>query len=299
MSEATRSRGTQSGPRSSGSVQPGRSSWIAVLVLSLITAAGCAKEKRDSKGRPVRSGTLRLRTFPAGARVWVDGELKVESTPATLVLQAGEYRVRIQARGAEAVEHTIEIEAGERKELTLNIPKPLPARITVLSDIVGADVRINGYRRGETPLMGVVTRPGPVDITVTTPTGRAKSVRGDLAIGEQKTIEVFFEPVASSPDAPKPPVLQSKPPPVGYLTLGLKPEGEVYTSEGERLGSTPIVRRPIEPGEHELLLRSLDGRYEKRVVAEVEAGQTAVFRFMFRDQDQVPGWRAPVDGGTR
>jgi hypothetical protein len=252
----------------------------------------------DRQGHAITSGTLRLHTFPKGARVWVDGRLDVEATPATLVLPEGRYHLRIQAQGADAVERDIEIEAGASREITMNIPKPPDATITVFSDIVGADVRINGYRRGVTPLTRVVTRPGSVDITVTTPNGRARSVRTDLAIGEQKWIEVSFDKIRSLSDAESDrPILESRPAPKGFVTLGVKPDGEIWTEEGERLGETPIVRRPMDPGEHALMLRSSDGRYEKHVTIEVEADQAPVFRFQFRDEDQVPGWRPTKDGG--
>jgi hypothetical protein len=274
-----------------------RPSAPASIALLLFFAA-CSGPKLDKQGRPVRSGTLRLHTFPKGARVWVDGVLKVESTPATLVLSEGKYQLRIQLPGGEAIEREIEIEAGISKETTIDIPKPPDATITVFSDIAGADVRINGYRRGATPLSRVITKPGSVDITVTTPNGRAKSVRVDLAIGEQKWIEVLFDRIASLPEEHEGPVLESRPAPKGFLTLGLKPDGEVLTEEGEKLGDTPIVRRAIDPGEHVFILRASNGQYEKRVSVEIEADQSAVFRFQFRDEDQVPGWTPPKkDGG--
>jgi PEGA domain-containing protein len=263
------------------------------IALVAVSIPACKDSKVDARGRPVDVGRLRLHTFPAGAKVWIDGALKIDSTPATLVLREGKYRLRIQAPGAEALERDIEIEAGQVDELTINIPKPPEARIAVFSDVVGADVRINGYRRGATPLDPVVTKPGGVDITVTTPNGRAKSVRTELAIGEQKRIEVLFDRVASGPEESEPahPKNESLPDPKGYLTLGLKPDGTVYTEEGEKIGDTPIVRKPMDPGEHALVLRSLDGRYEKHVTIDLEADQAGVFRFQFRDEDQVPFWK--------
>jgi hypothetical protein len=203
------------------------------------------------------------------------------------------YHLRIQAPGAQAIEKDIEIEAGDFNEMTIDIPKPPDARISVFSDIVHADVRINGYRRGATPLEGAVTKPGPVDITVTTPGGRAKSVKTELAIGEQKQVEVFFDRVTSAPEEPKAPANESRPVPKGYLTLGLKPDGTVLDEDGKKIGDTPIVKKPMDPGEYEFVLRSVDGRYEKRVTIEIEADQAAVFRFQFRDEDQVPWWKPP------
>lgn len=266
---------------------------LLLLALALL-AGGCSKVDRE--GKPISVGRLRLRTFPSGAQVWIDGALAIEATPATLVLPEGRYHLRLQAPGAEPIERTIEIEAGEADDLTLNIPKPPEARVAVRSDVAGAEVRINGYKRGVTPLDGVITRPGPIDLTITTPDGRARSVHGQLAIGEQKLIEVLFDEIASLPEPPPSELPLESRDTSGLLTLGVLPDSEVFDEEGRSLGHTPIQRKVIPSGEHHLTLRSLDGRYEKHVLVSVEAGQHAMFRFQLRDEDQLPGWR-PRDAG--
>lgn len=267
-----------------------------MLAALLVTASGCQRDHLDGQGHPVKVGAFRLRTFPAGAEVWIGDKLMVEATPATLVLPAGKYRLKIQARGAEPTTEDIEVAAGESRELTLDIPRPPDARISVASDEPNADVRINGYRRGATPLSPVVTRPGPVDITVTTADGRARSVRTSLAIGEQKHVDVIFSRPDSATTAHDRGALMSN---AGWLTLGLKPDGTVFSADGARLGDTPLVHQAIEAGTHVLVLRSLDGRYEKHVEVAIDPGQSAVFRFQFREEDQVGGRHAPQRDGGR
>lgn len=275
----------------------------AALALVALLALGCSRAPVDAQGKPITSGRFRLRTNPKGAQVWIDGELKVESTPATLILPAGEYQLRIQIPGAEPVERTIVVEAGRSRELNLSIPAAPPARLSVLSDVVGAEVRINGYKRGETPLAGVAVRPGPIDVTVTTPWNAAKSVQDHLRSGESRTLEVFFAAVVSQVEPPEPPVAppsMSLPPPQGYLTLGLEPNGRAFLEEagGERpLGETPLSGLPLEPGSHRVVLRSKDGRYEKRVTIEVQAEKRAVYRFMLRAEDELPGWAPDAGAG--
>lgn len=270
----------------------------AAAILSLcVLVAGC-RNKVDAQGNKVDVGRIRLHTFPAGARVWIDGELKVEATPATLVLKEGKYLLRIQAPGADSIERELKVSAGDVDTLNVNIPKPPDARVSVISDVVGSDVRINGYRRGATPLSGVITKPGPIDVTVTTPDGRAKGVKSSLDIGEQKVIEIFFEELESKPEEEK--VLnESRPDPIGWVTLGMKPDGLVYTEEEKLLGETPLTKHAFPPGEHVLFLRTTDKRYEKRVTIVVEAEQHAVLRFQLRDEDQVPGWKPLPDAGMQ
>ncbi|MCC7385886.1 MAG: PEGA domain-containing protein [Deltaproteobacteria bacterium] len=272
----------------------GAAGALLALVLAL---ACCSTPKRDASGKPVSLGKLRLRTFPAGAKVWIDGELKVESTPATLVLAEGRYQLTIQLAGAEALAKEIEIVAGEASELNLNVPRPPDATVTVLSDAVGARVLINGYARGETPLVSAVTKPGPIDVTVLEPGGHAKSARTTLAIGEEKWIELFFGDTSCAIPVPvPPPVPMSSPPPLGAITLGLEPPGIVLNEEGRALGETPLVSYPMPTGEHRLLLRSKDGRFEKWVTVEVEAEKAAIYRLRLRQEDEVEGWQA--DAGS-
>lgn len=260
-----------------------RAAWLSALAVAAL-AGGCTP--KDASGKPVTVGRLRLRTFPAGARVWIDGEVKVEATPATLVLPAGRYALRLQLEGAEALEQEVEIEAGEADELDLDVPRPPDATVTVLSDALGAKVTINGYTRGETPLIRAVTRPGTLDLTVLGWDGRARSMRGALGIGEQKRVELFFDEVDCRPPPPPPP----RPPPMslpearGFLTLGLEPPGEVLDEDDHVLGRTPIERRPMPPGRHALLLRS--GKRSKWVEVEVEADRAAIYRFRLREEDE-------------
>jgi hypothetical protein len=277
--------------------------WLVAGLLSAFTfSRPVFTEARDAEGRPIHVGRLRLRTYPSGARVWIDGQLRVESTPATLLLEDGEYRFQMQLEGAEAAERTVRIRAGDLRELDIDLPRPPDATLSVFSDLEGAQVRINGFVRGTTPVVAAVTRPGSVDMTVAAPFGgRAKSVRTTLRIGEQKRLFVFFEAVQSEPEPSEASgasrVPACLPPERGYLTLGVAPEGEVFDEDGRSLGRTPLVAKALDPGEHQLSLRSLDGRYEKRVDIEVEAERTAVFRFRFTDADQLPGWHP--DAGSR
>ncbi|MFO0725682.1 MAG: PEGA domain-containing protein [Myxococcota bacterium] len=261
-------------------------SLIAAALIGLLAPA-CGK-KLDKDGHPVTIGRLRLRTFPSGAKVWIDGELKVEATPATLFLSEGEHTLKMQLEGAEPrVEH-INFEGGASAEIDLDLPRPPDATITVLSDEVGAKVIINGYTRGTTPVWAAVTKPGSIDITIATLTGRAKSIKTILTLGEQKRIEAFFDEVQSTlpPPPPPPPPPLCLPKPRGYLTLGLEPEGEVYDEEDHLLGKTPLSKLAVDPGEHRLLLKSKDR--QRWVLVEVEEEKNAIYRFRLLESDRMP-----------
>ncbi len=265
---------------------------ILLFLALALASSGCNRTKYDKDGKPVTVGTFRVRTYPKGAKVWIKGELKAIHTPATLILEQGEYQLKIQLEGAEPYETEITVEAGEALERTYRIPKPPPALLSVYSDIEGADVRINGYRRGATPLVEAVTRPGPIDITVTTWDGRARSVRSRLKLSENKSVTVTFADTSSKAETPTAKASQdASPAPRGLLTLGLQPNGVVYDAQSRLLGHTPLVKLPIEPGTHELLLRTYDGSKERKVELTVEPGKHAVYRFLLKQRDEVPEGR--------
>src|SRR5262249_33474919 len=153
------------------------------------------------------------------------------------------------------------------QEVTFDIPSPPPATVTVRSDVSGAKVRINGYMRGQTPLDRAVTRPGPLDITVTTADGRARSIQGTLAISEQKTFEVRFDEKdgSAAPDISE----------LGRLTLAFTPTGPVLNAKGDLIGESPLDAVPMRAGDHQLILRSADGRYQRAINISIEPNKTA------------------------
>lgn len=275
-------------PRESAARRRGevRARGVGTLLLALLLSAPLACTKVDAQGRPVTVGRLRLRTYPAGAKVWIDGVEKVEATPATLLLPEGTYRLRMQLPGAEPVEYTVGLDAGEAKELDLDVPRPPDATVTLLSDEVGAKVSINGYTRGSTPLLDAVTKPGALDMTVLTFDGRARSIRTTLAIAEHKRVELFFGEVdcRPPPPPPPPPPPMSRPPPRGLLTLGLEPEGEVRDEDDRLLGKTPLERVPLPVGTHRLLLRSK--KRQKWVEVEIDEDRSAIYRFRLLPEDE-------------
>lgn len=266
-------------PRGGARAALARLRGLAVAAIFALVACGGREAPQLAR--------VRLRTFPTGARVWIDDALKVEATPATLILPPGRYRLRMQLAGAEPLERALELDAGEVRELNVDLPKPRDATVTVLSDVVDAKVVINGYTRGVTPLWRAIVKPGPIDLTVTDPAGRAKAFRAELAVGEDARVVLAFDPIACAPPPPEPERRpMSEPPPTGLLTLGLEPEGEVFDDEGRRLGRTPLERLRLPAGTHRLELRS--GKLGKDVTVEVEADRTAIYRFRLRPEDERP-----------
>lgn len=267
----------------------------ALFVAELALPACSASEKTQP---PAELGRFRLRTFPKGARVThaKTGKELAHKTPATLVLPPGDYPIRVQAPGADAIEREITVVGGEARSLTLRIPPSPEARVSVLSDVEGASVRINGYGRGQTPLLGVTTKPGPLDVTVTAPDGRALAQKGMLHVGEHRSLTLFFGDFGCRAPAKtdRAERFQTLRAPRGWLTLGLKPDGVIYRRAppgspsivGERLGSSPLENLMLPAGKHRLLLRDHKGDYEREVEVSVPANRSVVYRFRLQAGDE-------------
>jgi hypothetical protein len=253
-----------------------RGALCAVWALATIS---CRQDPPvDADGSVVNLGQVRIWTYPKGAKVWVDGELELVTTPATLIKEAGHYELRLQVEGGEPLETDVDVVAGVTKLLNLDLPPPPDSTITVHADVDGATVRINGYKRGETPLEKVIVRPGPVDITVVGPAHRAKSIRTQLAIGEHQVFEVDFTSTGTVTDVEG----------TGRITVGMEPDGWIELTDGTRLGEAPIVEHEVPAGELGLVLRSEDGTLLRRVQIEVAPDELSVYRFQLGPDDRLP-----------
>jgi hypothetical protein len=68
------------------------------------------ESQRVSVVLTMAAGMLKVNTVPGGARVYVDGEVKREVTPASLKIPAGTRRILLRKEGYQDVEQVIEIE---------------------------------------------------------------------------------------------------------------------------------------------------------------------------------------------
>jgi len=69
-----------------------------------------------------KPGTLKISSEPSGAKVYINGDYKGE-TPLTLELEPGTYTVKLTKEDYENYTLTIEVKAGETKEITAQLRK--------------------------------------------------------------------------------------------------------------------------------------------------------------------------------
>jgi serine/threonine-protein kinase len=112
---------------------------------------------------------IEIVTVPAGARVSL-GDLPSVDSPAQFPeLAAGTYPLRISERGFEPMDRTIEVAAGERRTITLELvaerktggdrkrperaPQPPASGVLKVRTRPYSDVYLDGHRLGQTPLV--------------------------------------------------------------------------------------------------------------------------------------------------
>ena len=94
-------------------------------------------------------GRLEVVSVPAAARVFIDGR-EVGVTPYRLERDAGRYQLRLEAPGFAPLEESIVLEAGGNRQQEFRLVAR-PGEITVESDPAGAQVLVEGVKRGVTP----------------------------------------------------------------------------------------------------------------------------------------------------
>lgn len=95
---------------------------------------------------------LQVRTTPAGAQVFINGELAGEA-PFTEELETGAYALEVRLDGYETQHREVAIVAGEPRILEIELqPLAAPGQLTLELDVTGAEVFVDGESVGTAPL---------------------------------------------------------------------------------------------------------------------------------------------------
>ncbi len=99
------------------------------------------------------TGKLAIRSQPAQARIFIDGK-DYGQTPDTVSLPAGKHTLILRKNRFESARKIVKILARQTQSVQI-ILKPL-ATLLITSEPAGAQIEINGQKRGQTPLNTVV-----------------------------------------------------------------------------------------------------------------------------------------------
>ena len=156
------------------------------LHLSELAIERVRRVKEYEGFRMAHLGGLRLSSDPTGARVYLNRE-DVGGTPLKLdELRKGDAQVRIEIAGRRPIEKDVTIVPGKVLDLgTVSFV----GGIKVASDPPGADVYIDGKKKGVTPITvkGLPARPEPVQVKLKLPRGGLLHITGAVVTAGKTT----------------------------------------------------------------------------------------------------------------
>jgi serine/threonine-protein kinase len=181
------------------------------------------------------SGTLRVVSDPAGARVLVDGRPRGKAPLELAELAFGSYEVRVEQPGYEPQRRRVELdETAPSAELRLTLARraaPTGGSADFLSTPPGASVSVDGKPAGQTPLRGVKLAAGKRHVEITLEGHETWASTLDVVAGETGQVDVRLQAV---PKAAPP-----TPDPVDVARVYPNEAGEVDTLARKLSGSSP------------------------------------------------------------
>jgi serine/threonine-protein kinase len=116
---------------------------------------------------PARTGGIEIATEPVGAQVWVDNTDAGRSPLALAGVRPGRHAIRVALAGFSSAELALDVPAGEFAVPLRFTLQPVSAILQVRSDPDGAEVIIDGQRRGTTPIANIPLSAGKHRVEMT------------------------------------------------------------------------------------------------------------------------------------
>jgi PEGA domain len=213
--------------------------------LTVGVVAGAEVTQSIDLERAVQTGSLFVRSDPAGAKVLVDNK-PAGVTPITVLdLSPGSHTVSVTGADGSNAKQSVQVEAGATATLRLSLDRPQVAEATTAAAaeptngwvLVDAPIELQvlqGSRQLGTSGRRLPLAPGSYDLQLRSADYSATK-RVEVAAGRVARIEV------NVPD--------------GTINLNAAPWAEVYL-DGRSLGETPIANASVSAGTHEVIFRN-------------------------------------------
>lgn len=148
------------------------------------------------------AGALTIYSEPDSAVLLVD-DVAQGKTPMTLTgLSVGKHVIMLKKKGHFVKKATIELSAGDDKEITLQLAKP--GTLTVTSEPSDAIIMLNKKKVGSTPYSSSKLKPGDVSLLLLKEGYEKQQQSLTLASGGKDSIHVVLPSVAKSVETKAP-----------------------------------------------------------------------------------------------
>ncbi len=119
----------------------------------------------------VQYGSLKIRSNPQGARVYIDGTYKGTTPISISSIRAGTHQIRIKMSGYEEWVENVYVEANQRTDIYASLtPSIVYGDLVISSGVPGSKVFLNGTYKGKVDSNGKLTIsdiiPGNYELTV-------------------------------------------------------------------------------------------------------------------------------------
>ena len=229
-------------------------------VINVNVTAGAEISQYLEFANTPETGSLRVETQPAGAKVMVDGTDRGVAPVTINDLLPGDHEVILQTPIASA-RHIVSVQAGG----TASIVTPVASATTAAGPVSGwltvkapfsLEIREEGRIVGTTDADRLMLAAGPHTIEL---------VNETLGYRVSRTVQVMPGKVASlAVDLPK-----------GVVNLNATPWAEVWV-DGQRVGETPIGNLSIPIGPHEVVFRHPQFGEKRHAISVTMSGPTRV-----------------------
>jgi eukaryotic-like serine/threonine-protein kinase len=223
------------------------------------TAAKSAEPAATAKG------TLAVDSTPAGASIWINGDLRAEKTPSTIAnLPVGQpLDVKVTMDGFEQVKHEVTLAEGNPGKVTAELkkgsvvvevkvlPEGTPATIT-LDGKPASGPRIDGVSSGVSHTV-LVSAPGYKDATLSFSGSPQETKHLDVTL--EKAPDIKHGPGPVRPTA-QPVVAAGN----GKLNVGASGGWCNVTVDGAPRGATPVAGLELSAGPHKVTCTTADGK---------------------------------------
>ena len=275
-------------------LQPGQTLTLPIVRLKPDGAEG--EKGAETTGA---NASLIVTTEPTGAKVYIDGELQNQRTPARFAsLRAGTHSLRVEAGGEyQPWQGTVELKAGQNLDLAkITLPKRV-LWLQVQSNPSEAEVfLVKGIERrslGLTPLKTELTLgEGAWSLELRKKGFETLQQALQLHEGEkEKLLDLeLHRSRGGRSAAPAPRAVAAAPAPRaksssaqddeesegngshGTLRINSKPWSEVYV-DGAKIGNTPQLNIPLAPGSHEVKLVNGEFNLSRSFKVKIAAGK--------------------------
>ena len=259
--------------------------YLLVKKKGLDDTARAATGPESPRVPVIVKGSIALESDPPGASIWINGDLRAEVTPATIVaLPTGvPLDVKLTMDGFEQVHTQVSLRPDEPSKVHVELKKGsvvvelkvTPEAAAPLFALDGKSVtgpRLEGVTSSISHKL-VISAPGYVEQTV--------SFSGNAM--ETKRLDVALEKAPEPRHGTGKPVVNGGAPPavpagVGKLNVGAAGGWCNVTVDGAARGATPVAGVELPAGPHRVTCTTADGKAQAATVT-VPADGTARYRF--------------------